>query len=81
MSELEKSLQPDVVISSRVRLARNYKDVPFASMMNHAGAEKTIDYAAQAVIAAGRDQDFQMLRMEALSTDERNRLVEHHLIS
>lgn len=81
MSELEKSLQPDVVISSRVRLARNYKDVPFSSVMNHAWAEKTIDYAAQAVISAGRDQEFQMLRMEALSPDERNRLVEHHLIS
>jgi protein arginine kinase len=81
MSELEKNLQPDVVISSRVRLARNYKDVPFSSVMNHDWAEKTIDYAAQAVIAAGQDQNFQMLRMEGLSADERNRLVEHHLIS
>ncbi len=49
MSELEKNLQPDVVISSRVRLARNYKDVPFSNVMNHDWAEKTIDYAAQAM--------------------------------
>lgn len=43
------ALERDVVVSSRVRLARNYKDIPFAPSMNREWAQETIRRAADAL--------------------------------
>ena len=39
----EKGKDSDVVISSRVRYARNLRDVPFVSRLDKAGAEAVIE--------------------------------------
>ncbi len=70
----------DVVLSCRVRLARNYEDVPFTSTMNGEWAEENVRRARQAV-EGGRIGEYQCHLMKGLSGDARNRMVEHHLIS
>lgn len=73
--------EQDVVLSSRVRLARNYQDVPFAPHMDADYAQKTIERAADAMLKSEEGQSFRLLRMAELSQDERTTLVEHHLVS
>ena len=73
------ALERDVVVSSRVRLARNYKDIPFAPSMNREWAQETIRRAADAL--ARRPETYQLIRMENLTDAQRKQLVEHHLIS
>ena len=73
------ALERDVVVSSRVRLARNYKDIPFAPSMNREWAQATIRRAADAL--ARRPETYQLIRMENLTDAQRKQLVEHHLIS
>ncbi len=80
-NELRQPNLCNVVVSSRVRLARNYADIPFSLKMNSDLAEETINRAGKASIAATLDHDFELLRMEALNVNERSKLVEHHLIS
>ncbi len=71
--------EQDVVISSRVRLARNYSDVPFAPKLNEELADETIKRASDAILDDG--QLYRLIRMSELSEDEQNELVEHHLVS
>ena len=71
----------DVVISSRVRLSRNYDDLPFSSKLTREYADEVIDRTARAVFASPHGASFMLLRMADLEEDARNRLVEHHLIS
>lgn len=73
--------EQDVVLSSRVRLARNYANVPFIPMMNDALAEDVIQRAEDAVRAAGNGAAYEMIRVRDLSDAQRKRLVERHLIS
>lgn len=69
----------DVVISSRVRLARNYMDVPFAPRMNADWADVTVSRARDAMMDdAGT---YELLYMKGLTEDQQKELVEHHLIS
>lgn len=69
----------DVVISSRVRLARNYQDIPFPPMMNPTWAQESIQRASNAVGACGTG--FSLRRLRDMPELERMRLMEHHLIS
>lgn len=75
----QNSPEHDVVISSRVRLARNYKDIPFPPRMDEECAQETISRANAAIFDT--PQQYQLKRMAALSKDDRNELVEHRLIS
>ncbi|MDL2206183.1 protein arginine kinase [Eubacteriales bacterium OttesenSCG-928-N13] len=71
--------EQDVVISSRVRLARNYRDIPFAPQMNQDWSGETIRRVNESM----KDQqgDYRLVRIAELNKSERNQLVEHHLIS
>ena len=71
--------EQDVVLSSRVRLARNYADIPFFPKMDDERAGLTIERARAAM--ERKPDDYEFLRMAELSEDARNRLVERHLIS
>ena len=66
MLEHRPAPSDDVVLSSRVRLARNYQDIPFAPVMNREWAEETIRRASEAVAASNADGTFQLLRMSDL---------------
>lgn len=74
----------DVIISSRVRLARNIIDMPFPHLMGHEEGEKVL-YAVQSAIGhqAFKEKvgELELSRMTELSPTERQILVEKHLIS
>ena len=67
----------DVVLSSRVRLARNHADLPFPGVMDEEAAQESIRRAVHAMDARG----MRLLRMANLSPIQRQVLVERHLIS
>ncbi|MBQ7821157.1 MAG: protein arginine kinase [Clostridia bacterium] len=65
----------DVVLSSRVRLARNIKDYPFAPMLDETGANEIIEKVRSAL------DDYSVTDMRTKSHTERRSYVEKHLIS
>ncbi|WP_406677544.1 protein arginine kinase [Moorella sp. ACPs] len=76
--------QADIVISSRIRLARNLKGMPFPNLMNEAQEAKVIRLVGQAIRAPGVFQAVGELKLQTLrelSPVERQILVEKHLIS
>lgn len=73
----------DVVISSRVRLARNLQDIPFPMLATNSQSQEVMDRVA-AVMKSGDLQkiaNFTLVPMSELSELERKVLVEKHLIS
>ena len=74
-----RATDQDVILSSRVRLARNYADVPFAPRMNHEWAAETIARAHAAIMP--EPGQYEIYRIGELSETQRRQLVEHHLIS
>ena len=81
MYEYVMAPEQDVVISSRVRLSRNYEDLPFSPKLNQGYAEEVIERTTEAVFGTENGAAFTFLRMADLEEDARSRLVEHHLIS
>jgi len=76
--------EADVVVSSRVRVARNLAGMPFPHLLDQAGAQAVID----AVRTACRDERFvtragkiDVTLLRELSPVERQVLVEKHLVS
>ena len=75
--------QADVVISTRVRLARNLQEYPFPVRMN-AGQRKKVEEAVKAAVLESNSaisQDFRFVNMEDLGQSEAVSLVERHLVS
>jgi protein arginine kinase len=81
--DAEKGPESDIVISSRIRLARNLQDISFPYFMNAEKGNKTM----QEIREAWRQSEDQLLSsLELLSFDntsawDRQILVEKHLIS
>ncbi|MDD3765818.1 MAG: protein arginine kinase [Eubacteriales bacterium] len=73
----QQGKQGDVVISSRIRLARNLKDFPFASKMSQSQAKEVL----QKVKAAAKPLGLTYLSMEAMPPVNRQMLMERHIIS
>lgn len=73
----------DVVLSSRIRLARNIKDMPFPSIMNDEEAHKVIESVRKAIFNSNTilSTQFNEYDMRKLTPLERQSLVERHLIS
>lgn len=72
--------QGDVVLSTRVRLARNLNEYPFPARLDLAGKEKVNALVRKALIPEG-SQDFQYTDMKELSRAEAVSLAERHLVS
>ena len=81
MADYVQAPEQDVVISSRVRLARNYQDLPFSPKLTREAAEEVVSRAHEAMKQSPEGEAFTLLRVNDLGDDERRRLVEHHLIS
>lgn len=75
MSETNQS----VILSGRVRLARNYHDLPFFALKNPANALACIDRAREAM--AQETNEYTLYQLNAMPQVERMKLVEKHLIS
>lgn len=73
----------DVVISTRIRLARNFADVPFPPRMTPEQAKKVIADVKDALLGANASvaKDFDYFDMEALTPARAQSLAERHLIS
>lgn len=73
----------DVVLSSRVRLARNLKDFPFAGKLQKEDIEKINTLVCEALFSASAAvaEKFKKIDMQKLSQLEAISLVERHLVS
>ena len=74
-------MRNDVVLSSRVRLARNYEDIPFDVSNRPEFAAVCISRTMNALKAAGEDHDFDFLRLRDMSDAARRTMAESQLIS
>jgi protein arginine kinase len=75
------AMQYPVVISSRVRLARNLKQYPFPSWAQMSQRCEILATCAEAIENAPQMKNGFFYRMEDLSDAERQILIERHLIS
>lgn len=72
-----------VVISTRVRLARNLKDFPFPSRLSQQGAQKVIEKVKNAIENSNSSiaSDFSFIKLDNLTPAQGASLVERHLVS
>ena len=68
-----------VVVSGRVRLARNYHDLPFSTLKSPENAQLCISRACEAM--EHEEDEYTLYRMEEMPQVERLKLVERHLVS
>lgn len=76
----EHSVQ-DVVLYSRVRLARNFADMPFPSAMHGDDGAKVQYRAAEALSHAAQGSEYALLRVHDMPDARRRSLVEQNLVS
>lgn len=69
-----------VAVSGRVRLARNYPDLPFSSMERPENAKTCIERAC-AAMHTGVEEVYTLHLLSEMSQTERKALVDEHLIS
>lgn len=72
----------DIVLSSRIRLARNIRSFPFPHYASESQLDEILKLTDQAIVDIRPENgSFQMIKLEAISPVERMVLVEKHLIS
>lgn len=71
----------DIVLGSRVRLARNLKEIPFPSVASKEQLRHVLDMAGHLVTTLDAIGDFKLVKMAEVDTLDRELLVEKHLIS
>ncbi len=76
---LQNGKDSDVVISSRVRLARNLDDIPFPTKFSKEQAEEVLDKMKEVTPSLGYGLKF--IRLEDLDDITKVSLVEKHVIS
>ncbi len=75
------NLQSDIIVSSRVRLARNYEDLPFSLMENKGNATVCEQRTLNALALENENEGFTLYRMREMEEAGKNFLAEKHLIS
>lgn len=86
VSEWMKGKGPysDIMISSRIRIARNFSDLPFPMLATSSQATKVIErvqHAFDTIVLEEQLSDAELIRMDDLTDLQRRVLVEKHLIS
>ncbi len=71
----------DVVVSTRVRFARNLRDYPFPGRMKPEQEREVIDKVAAALAASSIGGGFRLVEMSAADEVARRAMVERHVIS
>ncbi len=77
---LEKGPEGDVVVSTRVRLARNFQDMPFPVRMRKEQGVKVIE-KIQITLLKNADVKFNYISMQELGAINKQAMMEKHLIS
>lgn len=80
---LFKNHGSDIVLTSRIRLARNIDGVPFPQKLNQDEANKVIKDVADSVLNSNSAiaHEFRLIKLRELKPLERLSMVEKHLIS
>lgn len=75
--------EKDIVLSSRIRLARNIENIKLPHLMTVPEAKKVIKIVEEAIITNNKSTDnkFEIYEIDKLSPLERNIFVEKHIIS
>lgn len=73
--------EQDVVVSSRVRIARNFEDIPFMVKETDEQAEEVIRRVSSAIQDGPQGDAYAFYRIRELSDPDRQELTEHRLIS
>lgn len=73
--------ESDVVVSSRIRLARNLGGFPFLQRLSNEQQEEIVDLVEEAVQKSDRIRSAHYLRSGSLTELDRQFLLERHLIS
>ena len=71
----------DIVISSRIRLARNVEGIPFPPRAEQAELKNIFDFSRQVIEEGSLFEDSNLLLLDELTPLENQFLVEKHLIS
>ncbi len=70
----------EVVVSTRIRLARNLEEYPFPAKLNAAG-KKQVNELVRDALLGGCDEDLSYIEMESLTRAQAISLAERHLVS
>ena len=79
MTNVDK--EKEIVMTSRIRLARNLKNYKFPTKMANEEANKIINDTNDAINRNSSDLNYRLLYMKNLTDIEKNVLMEKHLIS
>ncbi len=71
----------DIAVTTRIRLARNIKGLPYPARMSQSAASKLIDDVWGAFDNSPLKNDLKIYRMNEISDVEKKSLIEKHLIS
>ena len=77
---IEKGDEGDVVLSTRIRLARNLDDFPFPAKLDNASKSKINEMIRDAIFEIDKDT-FRYIEMRSLTQMQAFSLAERHLIS
>ncbi len=77
---IEKGDQGDIVLSTRIRLARNINDFPFPCRLDAAGKDR-VNALVKSAVFENDSKDFSYIEMKDLSRLQAVSLAERHLIS
>jgi protein arginine kinase len=78
-----KGPNSDIVVSSRIRLARNLEDINFPQMMSKEDAEQVISKVRDSILLSNSilTKEFDFYKLDKISPLDRNVLIEKYLIS
>ncbi|MEI6580399.1 MAG: ATP--guanido phosphotransferase, partial [Eubacteriales bacterium] len=77
---IEKGEQGDIVLSTRIRLARNLKEYPFPARLDAKGRQ-TVNELVRDALLSDNTGGFSYLEMKSLNRSQAVSLAERHLIS
>jgi len=81
MAEYILAPDQDVVVSSRVRLARNFADIPFVHKLDDLQADECIRRVATTILDGSDGSAYTLYHMDGMESSRRLELLEHRLIS
>lgn len=78
-----KSSDEGIVLTSRIRLARNINGIPFPHLMDKETAEKVIDDIKSSILDSNSaiSRDFDVIKLSEINQNQMLSMVEKHLIS
>lgn len=78
---VDKGEQGDIVLSTRVRLARNLEEYPFPCRLDTAGKIKVNEKVRDTLLSCVPELGLHYVTMDSLSREQAISLAERHLIS